>query len=276
MLSPRGRSHSFDSRADGYARGEACCATALRAAASADAAGSRLCGVAVRQDGRSASLTAPNGQAQQGVLGASLADAQVEASEVGVLEAHGTGTALGDPIEAGSMAAAVLAHRDGSSGWLGVGSLKANAGHTEPGAGLAGALKLLMQLQDASMSPNAQLRVLNPHVGGGMRQMRSVMPCQGARVTGAPVSACGGLSSFGYAGTIAHVVLRQSPGDGAPTDSALPLIYRRGRFPWREVVRTADAGRTSMHAVCWVRASPADGAAGVCLLLAVDMPALAR
>ena len=102
FTSVRGRSHTFDSRADGYARGEAI-----------DAISCRLCtenrrsvhvlGSAVRHDGRSASLTAPNGQAQQGVLGASLADARVGVERVTALEAHGTGTALGDPIEAGAV-----------------------------------------------------------------------------------------------------------------------------------------------------------------------------
>ena len=98
-----------------------------------------MTGSAIRQDGRSASLTAPNGQAQQGVLGASLVDARLEASEIAVLEAHGTGTALGDPIEAGAVAAVFPAHRCGLEESLRLGSLKANAGHTEPGAGLAGA-----------------------------------------------------------------------------------------------------------------------------------------
>ena len=160
FTSVRGRSHTFDVRADGYARGEAIDAITCRPGEANVVAG--VLGSAVRQDGRSASLTAPNGQAQQGVLVASVADANLGVDEVGALEAHGTGTALGDPIEAGAVAAVFLAQR--STGPLIVGSLKANAGHTEPGAGLAGALKLLMQLGDDVMSPNAQLCSLNPHV----------------------------------------------------------------------------------------------------------------
>ena len=161
----RGRSHTFDVRADGYARGEAVDTIAYRlndASATVPVHGS-----AVRQDGRSASLTAPNGQAQQGVLMASLSDARLSAEQSMALEAHGTGTALGDPIEAGAVAATFLVHR--ASGSFAVGSLKANAGHTEPGAGLAGTLKLLMQLVGEVMSPNAQLRSLNAHVGGTLR-----------------------------------------------------------------------------------------------------------
>ena len=156
-----GRSHTFDNRADGYARSEAIYTVVCRRAESAPV---RLLGSAIRQDGRSASLTAPNGQAQQGVLSASLADSQLAFDELAALEMHGTGTGLGDPIEASAIAAVFLSRWDRTKARLAVGSLKANAGHTEPGAGLAGTLKLLTQLQSEAMPPNAQLRVLNPHV----------------------------------------------------------------------------------------------------------------
>ena len=137
FTSVRGRSHTFDARADGYARGEAIDAIACRMGSGADG-GMGVVGSAVQQDGRSASLTAPNGQAQQRVLASSLADASVPASVVTALEAHGTGTALGDPIEAGAVSAVLCKQRPGEA--LSMSSLKANAGHTEPGAGLAGAL----------------------------------------------------------------------------------------------------------------------------------------
>ena len=103
-------------------------------------------GSAVRQDGRSASLTAPSGPAQQGLLRSALVDAGAAADALLLHEAHGTGTALGDPIEAGAVAAVLMLARDASQqAPLVAGSLKANAGHTEPGAGLVGALKLLVQ-----------------------------------------------------------------------------------------------------------------------------------
>ena len=110
MTSARGRSHTFDTRADGYARGEACGGVALRGGMN-DGAALGLFGSAVRQDGRSASLTAPNGQAQQGLLVAALQDASTSVDTLALNEAHGTGTALGDPIEAGSLVAAVLSAR---------------------------------------------------------------------------------------------------------------------------------------------------------------------
>ena len=190
FTSVAGRSHTFDARADGYARGEAIDAIAGERA---DDDGTRLAphqvGSAVRQDGRSASLTAPSGQAQQGLLVAALADARHRPEEVAVLEAHGTGTALGDPIEAGSLTAVLLSRGDGVRGSLAVGSLKANAGHTEPGAGLAGTLKLLTQLVGGVVSPNAQLRALNGHVVGALHGGSVAMPEQLARVRPSPVAA---------------------------------------------------------------------------------------
>jgi acyl transferase domain-containing protein len=110
MTSAHGRCHTFDARADGYARGEACGGVVLRGGAEAEAVG--LLGSAVRQDGRSASLTAPNGQAQQGLLEAAMQDAKTSVDALELSEAHGTGTALGDPIEARSLKGAVLALRE--------------------------------------------------------------------------------------------------------------------------------------------------------------------
>ena len=137
MTSARGRSHTFDARADGYARGEACGAAALGGETAGGAAAS-VSGSAVRQDGRSASLTAPNGQAQQALLRAALADAATAPDALALGEAHGTGTALGDPIEAGSLNTAVLENRSKAAGPVAVGSFKANIGHAEASAGVAG------------------------------------------------------------------------------------------------------------------------------------------
>ena len=220
FTSVRGRSHTFDACADGYARGEAIGTVVSSLREVKVGSDTEMRGSAVQQDGRSASLTAPNGQAQQGVLGASLADAQAEAGEVATLEAHGTGTALGDPIEAGAVAAIFLARVFGMGQSLCVGSLKANAGHTEPGAGVAGILKLQMQLQEAHMSPNAHLQVLNTHVGVALQvDAASVLPVQvSSRML--PGMRLGGVSSFGYAGTISHTLLAFGlVGDGQAVSS---------------------------------------------------------
>ena len=168
FTSTQGRSHTFDVRADGYARGEAIGAIACRLYSE----GCRMLGSAVRQDGRSASLTAPNGRAQQELLATSLTDARLAAEQVQALEAHGTGTALGDPIEAGALAAVFLVSRQ-SMGAFVVCSLKANAGHTEPGAGVSGAMALLLQLRAKSMPPNAQLRRLNQRCASNPKSGRA-------------------------------------------------------------------------------------------------------
>ena len=112
-------------------------------------------------------------------------------------------------------------------------------GHTEPGAGLAGASKLLMILRSARSSPNAQLRALNPHVGERMHgYLGYTLPTQTSRWCTLCSPATGGVSSFGYAGTIAHAMLAAHP-DGARTDvistMLLPVMYRRHAFQWRSV-----------------------------------------
>ena len=109
MTSPHGRSHAWDSRADGYARAEAC--GGVNMCREINGAVVALLGSAVRQDGRSASLTAPSGTAQKGLLVAALADASTSVHAFDLYEAHGTGTALGDPMEAGSLVGAVLSQR---------------------------------------------------------------------------------------------------------------------------------------------------------------------
>ena len=101
----------------------------------------------------------------------------------------------------------------------------------QPGAGLAGALKLLVQLRQAAMPPNAQLRVLNPHVGAATRDVSCVLPAQ---LSLASSGAAGGVSAFGYGGTIAHAVMSASAGgaSGDPLLAAPSVSYRRRAFAW--------------------------------------------
>ena len=252
FTSVRGRSHTFDARADGYARGEAIDAFACERGG--EAVAGQVLGCAIRQDGRSASLTAPNGQAQQGVLGAALADGGVAAMRVVMLEAHGTGTALGDPIEAGSMAATLLSLDRGDA--LVAGSLKANAGHTEPGAGLAGALKLQRQLHGASVAPNAQLRALNSHVGGVMvGRAPCALPTMRAAIA---CNSVGGVSAFGYAGTIAHTILQASVGQLVTQHSSITTFFWRQdafsrlAFDWACTVPSdVNSFVSDFHGVFW-------------------------
>merc|ERR1712091_533710 len=146
-------------------------------------------------------------------------------------EAHGTGTALGDPIEVSSLVVAVVEPRCGVAAEpLAVGGVKANIGHAEPAAGMTGLLKLALGLRVREAAPNAQLRLLNPHVGDTLRGVTGALPVQFA----AMAIGSGAVSSFGYSGTIAHAVLRHMGGTrcfGALAALVEPLIYRCHAFP---------------------------------------------
>ena len=254
MTSPSGRCHTFDSRADGYARGEACCSVSLKASAEEGHIGA--IGSAVRQDGRSASLTAPSGLAQQGLLRASLGDAGVAASELACAEAHGTGTSLGDPIEAGSLGGAMLRPWGVAASALALGSGKANVGHAEPAAGATGLLRLVVQLQESRVAPNAQLAVLNPHVGSALSGLACALPLQLAAT--ADLST-GGVGSFGYSGTIVHMVVRVDRSLPQPLVAAASS-RRPHVFPWREPLHPLLQVIMPTSGVSAVFRSPAAGA----------------
>jgi NADPH:quinone reductase-like Zn-dependent oxidoreductase/3-oxoacyl-(acyl-carrier-protein) synthase/NAD(P)-dependent dehydrogenase (short-subunit alcohol dehydrogenase family)/SAM-dependent methyltransferase/acyl carrier protein len=236
MLSAGGHCHTFDARADGYVRSEACCAVTLRECGG-DEEDLQLVGSCVRQDGKSASLTAPNGQAQQGLLWAALADAAMRADAVALVEAHGTGTALGDPIE--SRAVAALLHGRDSREALALSSVKANKGHAEPCAGISGLLSLCASMLSATTPPNSQLRSINPHVKGALEEVACALPVQhsGAAECGTAIwrRCTGGVDSFGYSGTIVHAILHSRP-LRAGGKLSVGFNYTKRRFRWREHV----------------------------------------
>ena len=230
MTSRGGRSHTFDARADGFGRGEGCGSALLGMDESRVVA--HLAGVAVRQDGKSVSLTAPNGQAQRTLL--RVAHAEACETDIECLEAHGTGTALGDPIEAGAIGAAGFSPGASKEHLLGVSGVKASVGHAEPAAGILGMLKLALEIERAEIASNAQLRVLNRHliqlVGGQL-----IMPTHPTCVSTCTLErVSGGVSSFGLGGTIAHAVLRQVSGVSRHAKSAMVLAFQRYAFKWRE------------------------------------------
>ena len=237
MTSARGRCHTFDARADGYARSEACASVSLAYSEMFTAAVVAVHGCAVRQDGRSASLTAPNGRAQQGLLSASLLDAAATPDLLAVAETHGTGTALGDPIEAGSLLGAVLSKRQSCESPVVVSGIKACLGHAEPVAGMTGLLQLALGWIHERGPSNAQLRVINPHVNSTEQGMGCVLPAQLAPMDNGPTRGalrCG-VSSFGYAGTIVHAALASAKVLNN-SDSGLILDelykYKRRAFLW--------------------------------------------
>lgn len=227
MLSPDGRCKTFDSRANGYTRAEGVGAVVagLQGKEEGEGAGKLIVGgCAVRSDGRSASLTAPNGSAQASLLVAAARRAGMRAE---LIENHGTGTPLGDPVEMGALSQAV-----GEGAGVCLNSVKAHLGHTEPAAGLVG-LQQLMQLLLHRSSVNAQLRQLNPLLSPLLQGMGARVATQLHSVGTSPST--GGVSSFGYSGTISHALLQmKSEPLRSPAGGASPLVYRRYRFAWVE------------------------------------------
>ena len=166
-LSPSGHSRAFDAAADGYLRGEGCGVVTLKRLEDATADGDCVLGIirgtAVGHNGFSSGLTAPNPKAQEKVIRAALARAKVSAEEVSYLEAHGTGTELGDPIEMQAAAAALSGQRTDKNRLL-VGSVKTNIGHLEAAAGMAGLIKVLLAMQNDQIPGQMNFETPNPHI----------------------------------------------------------------------------------------------------------------
>ncbi len=213
MLAPDGRCKTFDARADGYVRGEGCAVLVLKrlseAAADHDRVLAIIRGAAINHDGRSGGLTVPSGPAQEAVIRAALADAQVAAEEVSYVEAHGTGTALGDPIEVRALA--TVYGRDRSMP-LTIGSVKTNIGHLEAAAGLAGLIKVVLMLQHRTIVPHLHFAQGNPYIEWDRWPL--VVPTHGGPWSGDRLIA--GVSSFGFSGTNAHVIVEAAPPETQP------------------------------------------------------------
>jgi acyl transferase domain-containing protein/SAM-dependent methyltransferase len=232
MMARDGRCKTFDASADGYARGEGGAMLVLRRLSDARADGDRILAVvrgsAINQDGRSNGLTAPNGPAQEAVLRAALAAADIPPAQVSYVEAHGTGTSLGDPIEVNALTAVLGEGRDGAHPLV-IGSVKTNIGHLEAAAGVAGLVKTVLALQRREIPPHLHLQSRNPHIDW------SAMPIE-IPTTATPWAAIGGrriagVSSFGFSGTNAHVVLEDAPacGDTGRASNGLHILALSAR-----------------------------------------------
>ena len=212
MLSPDSHCKTFDSTADGYARGEGCGIVVLKRLSDAlrdrDNIQAVIRGSAVNHDGHSSGLTVPNGPAQERVIADALRMAGVNGNEVQYLEAHGTGTPLGDPIELQAAAAVLAADRDGKSPLL-VGSVKSNLGHLESAAGMAGLIKVVLSLQHGRIPRQLFFSEPNPHIPWDDLKIRIVAE-PGPWPEGRD-RRIAGVSGFGVSGTNAHVVLEQAP-----------------------------------------------------------------
>ncbi len=212
MLAPDGRCKTFDAAADGYVRGEGCGVIVLKRLDDAIRDGDRvravIRGSAVNQDGASGGLTVPNGVAQQRVIAEALERAGVAASDVDYLEAHGTGTSLGDPIEVQAAGTVYGAGRDPGRPLL-IGSVKTNVGHLEAASGIAGLIKVILSLEHEVLPKQLHFRNPSPHIPWDRLPVRVVddsIPW--SREDRRRIA---GVSSFGFSGTNAHVIVEEAP-----------------------------------------------------------------
>lgn len=248
MLAADGRCKAFDARADGFVRGEGCGVVVLKrlsdALADRDPVWAVLRGSAVNQDGHTNGLSAPSGLAQRSVLEQALANAGVEAATVGYVETHGTGTPLGDPIEVEALAAVLGAPgADGQPCRLG--AVKTNIGHLEGAAGIAGLIKTVLVVKHGVVPPNQHFTSLNPHITLEGTRLTVARATETWSVAQRRVAA---VSSFGWSGTNAHVVVEQAP---PLTSTALPTIETtRSGQPRAQLVALSAASAEALATMC--------------------------
>jgi phthiocerol/phenolphthiocerol synthesis type-I polyketide synthase B len=211
MLAPDGLCKTFDAAADGYVRSEGCGVVVLKRLSDAQRDGDRIWalvrGTAVNQDGASSGQTVPNGPAQQALLRQALAASRLQPSDIDYIEAHGTGTALGDPIELDALSG-VFSDRDGSAPLV-LGSVKTNVGHMESAAGVGGFIKTALSLYHGYIPKHLNFERLTPHAGVGAASF--TIASEALEWPSVDRARRAGVSSFGVSGTNAHVVVEQAP-----------------------------------------------------------------
>lgn len=244
FLAPDGCCKTFDASADGFGRGEGAGVLTLKrlsdALADRDRVWAVIRGSAVNQDGESTLLAAPNGQAQAALIREAVNAAQIAVEDLVYVETHGTGTALGDPIEVGALAEAVGAATPDRPDCV-LGAVKANIGHLEAAAGVVGMIKAALVLAHRTVPAQPNFRALNPHIDlSGTRLKIADAQRPLPATTGSPVA---GVSSFGVGGTNAHVLLEAAPTQtGSPPEAAT-------RKPW--ILPLSARSPAALEATAW-------------------------
>ncbi len=202
-LSPDGRCKTFDAKADGFGQGEGCGIVALKRLSDATRDGDRILalvrGSAVNHDGHSRTVTTPSGPAQRAMLQQALDDAGVDPHALDYIEAHGTGTPLGDPIEVMAIARVLCQARQHP---LYIGSVKTNVGHLDAAAGVAGLMKVVLSLQHGAIPPQLHYSEPNPRIPWDdwpIRVPTELIPWHSA-------NKMAGVSAFGMSGTNVHLI----------------------------------------------------------------------
>lgn len=239
MLSEDGRCKVFDKSGNGYVRAEGGAVVLLKPLEAAVRDGNRIHAVirtsAVNSDGRTNGIALPNGAAQKALLEDVYSRPGIDKSRVAYIEAHGTGTAAGDPIETRSIGE-VLGHQEGEP--LPVGSVKGNLGHLETGSGMAGLAKAVLVLEKKVIPQNLHFKNPNPAIH--FDELGIKVPTEMVPLPTVKGKALVGLNSFGFGGTNAHVVLEE-----APENSSSDVVFRTsGLLPFMISAKCAESLRT--------------------------------
>jgi acyl transferase domain-containing protein len=232
FLSPDGQSKAFDRAADGYGRGEGAGLVVLKPLAAALADGdpirALIRGTGVNQDGHTPGITVPSGQAQARLMRDVCIRAGISTSSVQYVEAHGTGTAVGDPIEARAIGECFGVDRQNET-YCYLGSVKANIGHLEAAAGIAGVIKAVLCLEHQQIPPHPLASEPNSAIPFNELNLR--LPDRLLPWPSAAGPAMAAVNSFGFGGTNAHVLLQQAPAGGGEASSIkLPTEALRSSY----------------------------------------------
>lgn len=212
FLSPDGTCKTLDESANGYVRGEGAAVVVLKALKDAiadnDQIYSVILGSAVNQDGQTSGITVPNGESQKVAIKKACAQAEIDPCEVQYVEMHGTGTPVGDPIEANALGETYASGRDKDKPCI-IASLKTNIGHTESVAGVAGLIKASLCLKEKQIPPHLHLKKINPAIDLDALNLKVPMELMDwPKHEGVAMAA---VNSFGFGGTNAHAILAEAP-----------------------------------------------------------------